>query len=274
MQAKISLTPSMVKEFVNVASATTQGIYFDGTNYSAFNLATTGSATVYAIWSENSYTITFSGNDISAYQGSAALISGKSASSTLKYTAAVNLETRYTRTGYTFAGWAVRPEMDFSTISVETFIYGYGRGTENGRWCGYWSTAGKQSEGYDTCNNPEFNDLAPHEWKMHLGSGWLYGMSKCSAKTGDNNWNMNYKSQWTATYDELTSVTGDKKSCWCNKTGFQPNNSDIIYAPSNGLWVYGGTMSREVDCVWTCALYCGAIFPYESVNFRSVLISQ
>jgi len=214
------------------------------------------------------------------YNGNTQIVPTNSSANTCVYDGTLSIPASApTRVGYTFDGWAVRPEMDFSTISVETFILGYGRGTENGRWCGYWSEAGRQSEGYDTCTNfSEFSDLAPYEWKMHLGSGWLYGMSLCSAKTGSsysNRWNMNYESQWTATYDELTAVSGDKSYCWCKKTGFQPNNSDTNYAPSNGLlWIFVAKMQTEADCIWTCALYCGGLIPSGSISFRSVLVSQ
>ena len=100
-------TDPKATSFENVANATTKGIYFDGTNYSAYNLTEQGTITIYAIWSENSYTLILDGNDdIGLYQGTAELIDGKSATQTLKYeTENADLTSVYTRTGYTFVSW-------------------------------------------------------------------------------------------------------------------------------------------------------------------------
>ena len=229
-----------------------------------------GNSNLQADWQPNTIQLRW-------YNGNTQIVPTNSSANTCTYDGSLTIpSTAPTRTGYTFAGWQVRPEMDFSTISVETFIYGYGRGATDGRWCGYWSTAGKQSEGYDTCNNQEFNDLSPQEWKTQLGNGWLYGMAKCSAKIGsthNNTWDINNKSGWTSTYDELDSAIGDKKYCWCKSTGYILNNDNKIYAPSNNLlWVY--TMDTG-NCTWSCALLCGGERPYaRGVNFRSALVSQ
>ena len=77
-----------------------------------------------------------------------------------------------TRTGYTFAGWTVRPEIDFGTIPRN------GRSSE--RWakgssaCWYDNTGGSASPvGCNTDNT--FNELGTEEWKIKYSYGDLYG---------------------------------------------------------------------------------------------------
>ena len=97
-------TDKNATEFENVANAQTEGIYFDGTNYYALNLIDKGEITVFAIWSENSYTLTLDANDAN-YQGTATM-TGTTNVQTLKYeTEKADLSEIYTREGYTFKEW-------------------------------------------------------------------------------------------------------------------------------------------------------------------------
>ena len=212
------------------------------------------------------------------------LMTVQEAANTCVYDSALTIpSTQPIRTGYTFAGWEIRPEMDFSTISVENYISGYGMGgstTING-YCAYSVYNGPVGESTSLCKTSEFRDLQAQEWKEQFDVGWLYGMAKCSAKSGNNHnvsWSSNYKSDWTATYEELESATGEKNQCWCKATGFLPNNDDIIYGPSNNLlWVYGGETRMEGYsgfCNQLCAIRCAGMYSRTSVYFRSALISQ
>ena len=209
------------------------------------------------------------------------LMNVQSSANTCVYDGSLTVpSTAPTRTGYTFAGWEVRPEMDFSTISVENVVSGYGKDAGGGTgWCAYTVDGAYHRDSRQSCTETrEFNDLQYSEWKIQFNAGWLYGMSKCSAKSGNTyNWNINYKSYWTATYDELESATGDKRYCWCKPTGFRPNNENTFYAPSNNLlWVLNSSsISLEGDniCSWVCAIRCYAR-SYDESRFRSVLISQ
>ena len=107
-----------------VEDITTSGVYYVTSEgkYYAFNLTDAGSATVYAMWSENSYTLTLDGNNASGrYQGSAVLMADKSATQTLRYSQNANLEEIYTRTGYTFVSWNTEANGTGTTyLSTET----------------------------------------------------------------------------------------------------------------------------------------------------------
>ena len=209
------------------------------------------------------------------YNGNTLIENIPNASSSCEYDGTLTPpETIPQREGYIFKGWRVRPQINFETISIDTFISGYGKGATS--WCGYWYGNVKQAEGRDICSEVSgFNDLQPSEWKTELSDGWLYGMAKCSAKAGDDHnhtWNINYKSDWTATTNELDSATGDATYCWCKSTGFRANNSDTKYASSkNLLWVYTTTAST---CRASCALFCAASWSYKYAAFRSALVSQ
>ena len=238
-----------------------------------------GNSNLQADWQPNTI-------DLRWYNGNT-LMNVQSAANTCVYDGALTIpSTAPSRTGYTFAGWQVRPEMDFSTISVNNYISGYGKGLRNENdvnYCGYSGATYEESrEGRSLCNElSEFNDLQSYEWKFQLVDGWLYGAAKCSGKSGNkysSTWNINYKSDWTATYDELESATGDKVYCWCRATGFRQNNNNTLYGPSGNLmWVFADVIYSDTNsyfCPTICALRCGGSLARGWRDFRSALISQ
>ena len=170
-----------------------------------------------------------------------------------------------TRTGYTFAGWQVRPEMDFSTLNTNsTIIARYGKGA-NGTWC-WFAENGVNYE--NTCikfpDVTELNDLSDQEGKIIFEHGTLYFMGKCSDKSGDNNglYFNNDKSNWAATSADLDIVTnGEKRYCWCKTTGYKPNNQSTIYGPSKQLdFVFVRIDAYVGHCQWVCAGSCSRYF--------------
>ena len=168
--------------------------------------------------------------------------------------------TQPTRTGYTFAGWRVRPQMDFGTIPTDVDgRYRYNKGTSlnlENLICYY---QGKRAD----CNNSGFADLQPYEWKTGFNHGVVYGMAKCSAISGP------YQSASTLTDADLDSGNGDKQYCWCRVTGYKPSNSNIIYAPTSVLpWVYGEKRTVE-SCIGSCGNIC-AVKLWEQSRVRSV----
>ena len=170
-----------------------------------------------------------------------------------------------TRTGYTFAGWTVRPEMDFSTLNTNsTIIARYGKGVGGGH-CGY-TEDGVSYEG--NCSNykdiTEFNDLSAQEAKIVFEHGALYIMGKCSDKSGNNN-DLNFdndKSNWAATSADLDVVTnGEKRYCWCKTTGYKPNNQSTIYGPSKQLdFVFVRIDAYVGHCKYICPATCSRYF--------------
>ena len=139
-----------------------------------------------------------------------------------------------TRTGYTFAGWEVVPEYDFSTLPISTApIQGYGK---------------KSSECYipwdDVPCDDDFADLNNNEWKHVYSWGTIYGMVLCS--TTESEWGQ------PGTPDE----SGNGRYCWCKATGYKPNNSNVLYKPLNSMpWVFSqdyGSYSRCSRCPFSC----------------------
>ena len=146
-----------------------------------------------------------------------------------------------TRTGYTFAGWEVVPQYDFSTLNAETNgIHAWSKLSSENCWYGAGSTHSVP------CNNGDFDDLNVKEWKVSFDYGTIYGSQLCSSTIGEL-----YK---PGTPEK--SSTGEY--CWCKVTGFIPTNSDIKYKPTKSTnWVYIRVMSTGCG---GCADYCSAYF--------------
>ena len=171
-----------------------------------------------------------------------------------------------TRTGYTFAGWTVRPEMDFSTLNTNsTIIARYGKGGNDGDWCGYTEN-GVSYEGLcrHVADVAGLKDLSNQEGKVVFEHGTLYIMGKCSDKSGNNNNGAfdNDKSNWTATSADLDIVTtGEKRYCWCKTTGYKPNNQDTIYGPSKQLdFVFMRIDGYVGHCQYICGMSCAGSY--------------
>ena len=168
-------------------------------------------------------------------------------------------QTAPTRTGYTFAGWQVRPEMDFSTIPVNA------NGTE--RW-GIGVLDGKDKCWIDTdtgapwitaCyNDNNFNELQRNEWKVKFEHGTLYGMAGCSADSGTLG-------------QPGTPTMGYGQYCWCKVTGYKPNNTDVIKSPITNLpWVLGYNKSTAENCLYPCVAHCSFRAEFEAAYRRSM----
>jgi len=174
----------------------------------------------------------------------------QNAQNTCNYDDVLTVPTPPSRNGYNFTGWKVRPMMDFSTLtSLETGSERWGKGyslNSGADYCYY--DVGTASYTVANCKtNSGFSTLNRQEWKVKFNSGntkgILYGSAHCSAKNGDyHNWTWpaaDY-ADWLTTYNQLENISGKKIYCWCQATGWQPENSDIIYTNSDSL-SYGNT---------------------------------
>ena len=185
-------------------------------------------------------------------------------SNTCTYGAGLNITNPPERTGYTFRGWRVRPQIDFTTISSyfsgstgTSYSIGLQRTGYSANTCMY--TNGMGSRVYKDCSASGYKDLQIYEWKVIKGTKTIYGTGKCSAKSGNTNndaWD-NDTINWRASYSELESASGDKKYCWCQLTGYDSGNG-VISRPLNSMpWVY----SRIPDtCEQSCSMWCSAEF--------------
>ena len=200
-------------------------------------------------------------------------------SNTCNYDGALTIPTTAPeRTGYTFAGWKVRPNFDFSTLtSLTTGQKRWAKGLyQNADYC--WYKEGTGNANIVSCaSDIEFKELERHEWKVKFNTGTMYGTGHCSAKSGsrsDDQWNT---SASFATYDQLESASGEKKYCWCQATGWKPstNNPDgTIYGQmsvsASSAWVFYNGYSSAAGCARSCADYCSYYALYYP-SFRRAL---
>jgi hypothetical protein len=204
------------------------------------------------------------------------------AESTCEYDSTIDVATAPSRTGYNFTGWTVRPQIDFaalvSTLTLtdtqERWSVGavYGTGA---RYCHH--AVHTNTSVHEACSlRAEYTDLEANEWKSETTQGMIYGSAHCSAKSGNahnSTWSTEYKSDWSATIAELDAVSGDKKYCWCQVTGFKPTNASTIQGPDVPLsWLFtrdgGSASSCSSDCVSSCSNYVRS-----RSGFRTALFS-
>ena len=164
-----------------------------------------------------------------------------------------------TRTGYTFAGWTVRPEMDFSTLNTsENGLERWAKG-DNSSGAGTIICQHDMNDGptiqvaCDSDNN--FDELQRYEWKVKFNHGNLYGMSLCSTTDGGTTGNRG------------TPAVEFGKYCWCKVTGYSVTNSNVINAPSSNMpWVFMFDKAALSD--WGCGRYCAPYCAYW-IEYRS-----
>ena len=199
------------------------------------------------------------------------------AESECEYDGTIDVATAPSRTGFTFKGWRVRQQMDFSTLSsLGTGLIGYGKGNN---YCGWYD--GEWHEGGTAfCKeNANFHELQPYEWKTTFSTGTVYGMAHCSAKSGDHHnysWSTTYREDWAATLAELDEdTTNEKKYCYCLATGWKPSGENQPkYTPLASLsWVFNRDYGSASTCSAGCANRCSSDVRNYS-GFRAALFGN
>ena len=170
------------------------------------------------------------------------------------------------RTGYTFAGWTVRPEIDFATTipvgvgGIERWAIGL---YNNGNRC-YYQKDTPSALTVECSSDPTYNELQLYEWKVYFSHGDLYGMSLCSNTSG-------------TTFGQTGTPTTETGSwCWCKATGYKITDSNIINGPTNSLyWVfddynYGSVYSCQSSCATRCASFTKSYQWFRTALFTPV----
>ena len=198
------------------------------------------------------------------------LLDVQSSANTCTYDGTLTIpQTAPTRTGYTFDGWTVRPEYDFSTLPTnEAGNERYGKGKTGYLICYKQSLLGKY-EG-SNCRTEdfigEFNDLDTGEWKVIFSWGKIYGMSMCSSTTG------------TLGTTGTPTETSNGLYCWCRATGYVPNGNGTRYAPTSVNWVFNSNCEASNGsniCRSVCAGRCASnIADYYNSNFIRALFQS
>ena len=182
---------------------------------------------------------------------------------TCTYDGVLNRPTNPTREGYNFAGWRVRPTMDFSTLPTNEHLTEVWTKSwfNNAQYCLYRKyPAALQGK---ACNSDTtFTKLQLYEWKAKLEHGDLYGMAGCSTE-GEG---LSFYTRGNPTIDNSVGTY-----CWCKATGYKPNNSDTVYGPSSTLsWVFRATNNSVERCKQACVLSCAT--ESSNANLRAALL--
>ena len=214
-----------------------------------------GNSNLSADWQPNEIKLRwYNGNTLMDVQSSA---------NTCVYDSTLTIpQTAPTRTGYTFDGWTIRPEIDFAT-TIPTDSEGierWAKGFLNNDVCLY------NDYTYDCAYNDYFTELQKYEWKVRFSHGTLYGMARCSADT--------------ATYaNPGNPTTGSGQYCWCKATGYKVANTDIIKGSLKVLsWISLKDLTNPVTyesantCSRQCARLCAHYATY-STSIRTALFT-
>lgn len=190
------------------------------------------------------------------------LLDVQSSANTCVYDGALTIpQTAPNRTGYTFAGWTVRPEMDFMTIVNEQGTESWGKGVYNNGTDRCWYALGGNNATSKNCNDDDnYKELQQHEWKALFEHGVLYGMAGCSTTSGS--------------FAQRGSVPIDSgQYCWCKATGYKPSGSNVINGSLFSLsWVFNIERASVVDCAKFCATRCTDYVKHHSA-FRTALFA-
>ena len=259
-----------------------------GASVSNLTSAANGSVTLYAKWAPNTYTVTYDGGSGS---------SGSMNSTTRTYGTSANLPTNaFSRTGYTFAGWA--------TSFDGSVVYADGEYTNNLATSGTvtlyakW-TANSYTQNYNV-NKPSnatgtiagiSSVTATYDTTYYLAAaptltGWTFGgwyqEAACTNLVGEagagvsnltstNNGSVTLYAKWTAntynvTYNANTpaGVTGGVTNLPGNQSCAYDTAFNLGSAPSLTGWSFGGWYKDAA-----CTQYAGAADASDKYNFSS-----
>jgi len=200
------------------------------------------------------------------YDGNTLIDTTNTDATSCVYDDVLNRPTNPTRTGYTFTGWTMRPEIDFAT-TIPLDVNGNERFAKRvgnrDNICKYYIKTSNGSAVAVSCDSDDFKELRGYEWKVKFNHGTLYGMARCSITSGE--------------FGQIGNpVIESGEYCWCKATGYRTINSDIINAPSSTLpWVFyssGSCAVGEAGCRSDCANVCGNS-AFVSRSFRVTLFT-
>jgi len=195
------------------------------------------------------------------YNGNTLIDTTNTDATSCVYDDVLNRPTNPTRTGYTFTGWTVRPEIDFAATiptnenGLERWAIGW---YNNANYCWY-DTNTHSAQAVNCDSDLTYKELSTYEWKVKFSHGTLYGMARCSATNGT----------WAQSGNPAVS---SGQYCWCRATGYKSTGSDVISGSLFSLlWVFGDNGS-VVNCARGCAITC-AYGAKESSDFRTSLFT-
>ena len=225
----------------------------------------TGPATLRAQWNANIINLEW-------YSDGTKITPSNSTANTCTYDGTITLpSTNPTKEGYTFGGWevvaAAPAQCNLSNLDASI---GAGFDGDHRRWKNISNTYSGWSM-YERNGVENSSDLNPGEFAATFDYGTIKGKATCSAKNGNSNnyeWN-NDSSNWTATTSELSSVSGQKKYCWCQIINY--NNVCVFSEPK---LVFMADVGEQ--CLSSCAYTCSGGFAgptSAAIAFRTAIYS-
>ena len=220
----------------------------------------TGPANLTANWTGNNIAVTWYNEDDTYMTNSCT------------YGGGLTVPSAPTKTGYTFRGWRIRQTCDLADVNFRD----YGDYVTYPSWYAFVSNNGERRayRFVDNGNNDTFmNDSTgptgltePGTWAAHRGNTAVYGISYCSARSGNGysegfDYVYGNPSSWFATYDQLTGASGSKNYCWCKATKYAiAGGAPCSVETSNwvGLHEYSISMAHmnNMTVEQMCANYC------------------
>ena len=182
--------------------------------------------------------------------------------STCTYDTQLQMPVAPTRLGYTFDGWTLEEACSLSNLNTSI---------DADRHACIEIVEREGSE----CSNHEspttYGLYTSGQWAVPFSYGTVFGMAKCSAKSGNSHggaWGGN-SADWTSDATTLDSTTGEKKDCWCSATAYTPSGGNQCQLSSSS-WVFLDKYGSSADCADFCANGCGKGVAFESA-FRVAL---
>ena len=217
-----------------------------------------GNTNLQADWQPNTINLRW-------YNGNTQVFPTNTSANTCTYDGSLAIpSTAPSRTGYTFAGWTVRPEINFAA-TIPTDVNGNERWAigwyNNANYCYYATNADSPSWNVNCDSDSTYIDeLQAHEWKVRFEHGELYGMAGCGTTSG--------------TFAQPgTPTIGSGEYCWCKATGYRANNASVFNGPLSALsWVYVFNYSSVTACAQGCGAGCARRAELSSA-FRTALFT-
>ena len=207
-----------------------------------------GSANLTANWTGNNIAVTWYDGD-TQYTNNSCTYGGN-----------LTVPSAPSKTGYTFKGWRIRQTCELADVNFRDY------GDTDSYWAAYVSNNGERIGYYATGVNTNENTgptglTEPGTWAAHRGNTAVYGVSYCSAKSVNTDYDYSYNdpSNWIASYDQLTSASGQKYYCWCKATKYAiAGGAPCSVTTSNwvGWGAVGVAPGQGLTYEQACANYC------------------
>lgn len=111
----------------------------------------------------------------------------------------------------------------------------------------------KSADGSSTCTQ-DVSDLGASQWAVVFSYGKLYGNAICRNTDG-------------------RTTADDNRYCWCETTGFKPQNEDYVYKLTTNGRMYEESLGNETNCAKNCPYNCASKSGGNQTNKQTALFN-